>query len=277
MNKIDNFAFLFLLLLINVFPVDAQTKEYPYKFKLGIDLSLIPSGIALKAISDVIEDDIPIYSQTKIEGLDKNDINTFDRFATDLWSPTADNVSDVFMNILISVPTALLIPEILHIREEHRWKNIVHLGLMYTEVFLLTRGITNFTQAIAQRNRPFLYNESLSIEKRVEEAQDLGAYQSFFSGHTAAAFASAVFLAKIYQDIYGKGFWSRIIWSAGLTTATVTGCLRVKSGKHYASDVIGGAVVGGAIGYLVPQVHKIKGDKIALSVNTEEIKLSVLF
>ena len=40
-----------------------------------------------------------------------------------------------------------------------------------------------------------------------------------------------------------------------VSLATVTGLLRIASDKHYATDVVVGALVGSAIGYAVPTIH----------------------
>lgn len=64
------------------------------------------------------------------------------------------------------------------------------------------------------------------------------AYNSFPSGHTANAFASAEFLNQEYKDTYP---W---IGYAGYTVATATGLLRMYNNKHWLSDVVAGAGFG---------------------------------
>lgn len=61
---------------------------------------------------------------------------------------------------------------------------------------------------------------------------------SFPSGHTAAAFAGAEFLATEYGD---QSSWYRI---AGYTAAGLTGILRVYNNRHWFSDIVAGAGVG---------------------------------
>ncbi|HEY8146421.1 MAG TPA: phosphatase PAP2 family protein, partial [Kofleriaceae bacterium] len=43
-----------------------------------------------------------------------------------------------------------------------------------------------------------------------------------------------------------------VVWSIGLVSAAATGYFRMAADKHYATDVIAGAVTGGAIGFAVP-------------------------
>lgn len=80
------------------------------------------------------------------------------------------------------------------------------------------------------------------------------AQQSFFSGHTAMAFAGAVAAGRL-ASLRGARNESAI-WASGLTLATSTGLLRIAADKHYATDVLAGLVVGGAAGWWVPLLHR---------------------
>lgn len=61
---------------------------------------------------------------------------------------------------------------------------------------------------------------------------------SFPSGHTAAAFSSAVFLEEEY------GYRNRLYPVAGYTVASITGMLRILNDRHWISDVLVGAGIG---------------------------------
>lgn len=61
---------------------------------------------------------------------------------------------------------------------------------------------------------------------------------SFPSGHTAQAFASAEFLRLEYKNVSP---WYGV---AGYITAAATGALRVYNNKHWISDVVAGAGIG---------------------------------
>lgn len=67
---------------------------------------------------------------------------------------------------------------------------------------------------------------------------DGSTFNSFPSGHTAQAFASAEFLRQEYKDVsawYGY---------AGYAVAATTGYLRMYNNKHWLSDVVAGAGIG---------------------------------
>lgn len=77
---------------------------------------------------------------------------------------------------------------------------------------------------------------------------DNSAYNSFPSGHTAAAFMAAEFLHQEYKDVNP---W---ISYSGYVVAAATGTLRMYNNKHWFSDVVAGAGFGIAstkIAYLV--------------------------
>lgn len=67
---------------------------------------------------------------------------------------------------------------------------------------------------------------------------DGSASNSFPSGHTATAFASAEFLRQEYRNV---SIWYGI---AGYTAATATGLFRIYNDRHWLNDVIMGAGIG---------------------------------
>ncbi|MCZ2083827.1 MAG: phosphatase PAP2 family protein [Flavobacteriales bacterium] len=78
----------------------------------------------------------------------------------------------------------------------------------------------------------------LPLKKITKETRpDSSANNSFPSGHTAIAFASAEFLRQEYKDDPWIGY-------AGYAVATATGLLRMYNNKHYLGDVFAGAGFG---------------------------------
>ena len=71
-----------------------------------------------------------------------------------------------------------------------------------------------------------------------EERPNHSGFNSFPSGHTAIAFASAEFLRQEYKDT------SPWIGYAGYAVATATGVLRMYNNKHWLGDVVAGAGIG---------------------------------
>lgn len=84
--------------------------------------------------------------------------------------------------------------------------------------------------------------KELIHERRPDRSDD----KSFPSGHTSVSFAAAASLEKRYG------------WEAGLPAllvASFVGVARVQADKHYIHDVLAGAVIGGASGFLLTSHH----------------------
>jgi membrane-associated phospholipid phosphatase len=151
---------------------------------------------------------------------------------------------------------------------------------MTTEMTLFTMGATYITKALVGRKRPYLYNTDMSVDERFGRAasSDNSASMSFFSGHTSAAFALATFSSTLFMDIHGKSIWSKVWWGTSLSLAAMTGVARVKAGVHYPTDVIAGAIVGSAIGYLVPRLHRRSADSpVSVSLGPNQVSLRLRF
>ncbi|MBI5491432.1 MAG: phosphatase PAP2 family protein [Deltaproteobacteria bacterium] len=107
---------------------------------------------------------------------------------------------------------------------------------------VLSGAVTHVLKAAFERPR---INSGAGAAIRLLENPSLfdltGRFNSFPSGHTAAAFAVAYVLAKRYPR------FSLIFY----TTAALIGAARVYLGSHYPTDVLAGAFVGVCAGYLV--------------------------
>lgn len=81
-----------------------------------------------------------------------------------------------------------------------------------------------------------------------------GLTQSFFSGHTASAATSAGLTCVHHQHLplYGGGFADTLACIVLLAATAAEGTMRIMTDDHYASDVLIGAGVGLASGYLLP-------------------------
>jgi membrane-associated phospholipid phosphatase len=221
----------------------AQDRPFPYELKKR-DFLLLPLGLGMTVLGESLCDNQDPITLEEIRLLDRYDVNGFDRSATYNWSP------QLYSSLLL-----LSVPPLLHAK----LSETAIVATMFLESCLFLSGFTFMTKATVGRRRPYLYNTSLSVEERHSIGGD-DAYFSFFSGHTAAAFTAATFLSKVITDIHGDSILTKLLWGSSLTLAAMTGYARFKAGKHYPSDVIAGAVVGFAIGYLIPTLHKKKSD-----------------
>lgn len=98
------------------------------------------------------------------------------------------------------------------------------------EAVLLTEGITAGLQLATRRTRP-----------------DGSGEDSFPSGHTSGPFA----LAAVAQSYYGAK-----VGVPAFALATLAGVVRLDSQRHFASDVLAGALLGTLIGFGTAHFHQ---------------------
>ena len=93
--------------------------------------------------------------------------------------------------------------------------------------------VTTISKKIVQRERPVSADVDSTLLRSPRSS-------SFPSGHTLAATASAVALPRSAFGLV-----------VGMTNAGAVGWARVRVGAHHRSDVLGGALLGGAVGLAV--------------------------
>ena len=236
--------------------------EPVYKIRPWVD---IPVALAFDAYSfygmSVIygRDAIP---ESEILGLDKKNVNSFDRTITDNYSLSAKKASDYFFYGSMPLPLFLLLDK--NIRRDG-----LKVGLMFLEAMGTTGVIYTSAAMIANRYRPYAYNPKVPMETRRRG----GARNSFFAGHPSVVGTSTFFMAKVYCDYHPEMKHKWILYTlAGGITAT-TGLLRLQAGQHFRTDVLTGLVIGPIVGILVPQIHKNKKfgkSRITLMPNFQE-------
>jgi len=219
-------------------------KELPF---FATSLGLLGTGLYIKE-----KHGRPPFTVDQVNNLDPSNINSFDKGAIYNNSSSARKYSNY---TLIS---GALLP--LYFLSNHNTKkDFVPLLVMGVEVFSITSALTLNVKYAFNRTRPLAYNPSFSDELRTDETSRI----SFFSGHTAQTAGFSFFMAKVITDYHPnmKTSYKTAIWSFAIALPAVTGYFRVKGGKHFNTDVITGFAVGGAIGWLVPHLHKtIKPD-----------------
>lgn len=109
-------------------------------------------------------------------------------------------------------------------------------------------AVTEWTKVLVHRPRPIRYGSDGALHP--EPSNGL----SFPSGHTSVSFAAAAAYASV---LHRRGLAGRnrgqIVALFG--TAAATGALRVAARKHFPTDVLAGAALGAAVGWLIPAVH----------------------
>src|SRR3989454_6579179 len=111
-----------------------------------------------------------------------------------------------------------------------------------------TFAATDWMKVLVRRKRPVLYTPGA-----VAAAADPNSQRSFPAGHASVAFATATTYLMMARR---EGLPHRTRNAVLLYVAAVgVSALRVAAGKHFPTDVIGGAALGTGIGWLAAKVH----------------------
>ena len=111
-----------------------------------------------------------------------------------------------------------------------------------------TFAATDWVKVVVRRKRPVLYTAGAATA-----ASDPNSQRSFPSGHASVAFAAATsYLVMAQREHLPHRGRNAVLLYAGALGASV---LRVSAGKHFPTDILGGAVLGTGIGWLVAKVH----------------------
>jgi membrane-associated phospholipid phosphatase len=177
-------------------------------------------------------------------------LNGLDRpFAGRAERSGADRASTVLVATAAGAPFLLNISTSRQdLRPKQYWRDAAVLG----ETLLITNAITDVVKNATSRPRPFVRGLPDTDSRYGQPAS----YKSFFSGHTASAFAMTMSYAKMYTRSQPNAK-PGLVYGLGIALGAVTGTLRVDAGEHYPTDVIMGALVGSAIGlFVTPALHR---------------------
>lgn len=112
--------------------------------------------------------------------------------------------------------------------------------------------LTGWAKVLFHRPRPFRYAADATAPPA---SPDDGL--SLPSGHTSAAFAAAAAYWSIEARL-GRAGRHRGRIAALTAAAAATGVLRVAARKHFPTDVLAGAALGSAVGYVVPRLYAMR-------------------
>jgi membrane-associated phospholipid phosphatase len=161
----------------------------------------------------------------------------------------AGKVSDILVATLIGYP--LIIDSLLLTGvASKQWDTAWQMFAIDSEAFLMSTLLTAITKDAAGRARP--YTESCGSSTCGGRARN----QSFFSGHSAAAFTGAGLICAHHEALplfEGRGMdEAACVTALGLASATAV--LRIAADEHYATDVLVGSAVGLLAGYVLPKL-----------------------
>jgi len=193
-------------------------------------------------------------------------INPFDRLAVFGYSNALDVSSDVFQYATAAIPVmfAFLC----------RRDQAAAIGVVYLEALSWAFAAKNLLKFLVPRYRPYVYSgvPAGSGPAPTEYAD------SFPSGHATIAFTAAAFSLYTFQAYFPSSPYLLPLALAGYGLASLTATFRVVSGMHFLTDVLAGALLGTAMGYGIPLLHRawaIKGGRgeVALAASPDSLML----
>jgi membrane-associated phospholipid phosphatase len=163
---------------------------------------------------------------------------------------TASRVSDYLalgVGLYPFVVDALLVAGQVH----GNYDAALQMSLIGAQSLLITNFVTGLTKRVVRRARPdagtCVSGDEMSCSSETE---------SFLSGHTAGAFAGAGLICAAHQNLnlYGDGPGGAVACGMSLGVATAVGTLRMVADRHHLTDVLAGAALGLATGWLLPNL-----------------------
>lgn len=239
-----------LLLLLS--PAMANAGGSPYTLRWSVDGPLAGAAAGFGALSLGLRSSTAPLTPEEIALLSADDINALDRGTVTNRSEGAATASDVLGLAILASPLLLLADDAVR-------ADAGTVGAMYLEVLALSAVIPPAVKELTHRARPYVYNPAVPLDEKTTPE----AHRSFFSQHATFAFSSAVFLSTVYGDFNPDSKWTPYVWAGSLAAAGAVAWLRVEAGQHFPTDVIAGAAVGAAIGWLVPALHRTVDDGLS--------------
>jgi membrane-associated phospholipid phosphatase len=233
--------------------------ETPYRLDKKKDLAIGLGASALIITGLIFKGIKPATDSLDIINSDISKIPSFDRSAIHQSNGTYQSASDILEITALALPFVAFVDK----RVSGHAPQII---LLYLETLSLDFAAYNMTTGIVNRRRPLTYNTDSSINEAGVLVPDVpfgakltsGAQESFFSGHTSIAATATFFGARVFTDLRPQSKLVPFVWGAAIFVPGFVGFSRYKAGKHFPSDVVTGYLIGAAIGYLNPTLHKIK-------------------
>jgi len=240
-----------------------STQDGPFELSLGKEAAIIGAGAAIGITALLIMSNNNKLTEDEINSLKPENVNGFERIAIGPFKE--DNLADALLYSSFILPVTFLT------YEETR-EDFGTLSLMYGEVVLLNAGINGLVKGLTTRNRPYVYDENSPADKKYE----VGARYSFYSGHTSMTASNSFFTARIFSEYLTDNTAKIFIWSAAVLIPAVTGLSRINTHNHFPTDAIVGYIVGAAIGYLIPELHKYENKNNELVITEQFIHKPML-
>ena len=220
--------------------------ESPYRLRVSVDVPLLVIGGTIWIVPYLLFTEQ--LAGPVCDPCDIGKVNVFDRWSIQYHSSAAGLTGNVLLYVLPALWLAIEIPDY-GIRSPKGY--FIDMAVL-AETLAWSGTLDEVFRRSLRRPRPYLYVPDIFPDQRTKAEATF----SFYSGHSSAMFAFAVMTAYTFHLRHPNSPWRYVIWVGLLGYSTAEGILRIFSGDHFTSDVIVGALVGSALGWLVPYLHK---------------------
>jgi len=226
-----------VLLAVTVPPALGQA---PYRVSWGDAVSVVAAGVAV-LIPEATKLPKAAPSCGSIAPCDPASLPGIDRLALHTFSGSAGTASTALLAGLIGFAGVASFEGATPAQRRG------HVAV-FANSLAWTFAATEWMKVIVRRKRPVLYTADGAAA-----AGDPNSQRSFPSGHASVAFAAATtYLVMARREgLPHRGRNAVLLYVGALGVSA----LRVSAGKHFPTDVLGGAALGAGIGWLVAKVH----------------------
>lgn len=175
---------------------------------------------------------------------DPSELNALDKTTAGFWSPAWSTASDFGLYGVALGAAALLIAD-------EGFVDALNDAVVVAESALSATAVSSVLTLAAGRPRPFLYGEAAPLADRNSSDASL----SFLSSHSSVAFGIATSTFMASRRLHPSSKVPFLVLGLGLAASSFVGTARVMAGRHFISDAVGGAIVGGSMGVLIPALH----------------------
>lgn len=242
--------------------------EDAFEVEWAIDVPVaIAGGLAGGAMHLLQDELVPVPARCARPGAatpcDGEALNALDATVRGRYSAPAHTVGNVLLaSAMVLGPTVSVLGAI---GGEHddAWLHALEDAVIIGEVLGVSVFVHQATVFATRRPRPYAYGNTAPAALRA----GADAYLSFYSGHTANAFAVASASSYLFTRRHPNSPWVVPLWTFSHGLAVLQGTSRVMAGYHFWSDVLVGAAVGSSLGLAIPYLHQSAvSDQVGFSV-----------
>ena len=175
---------------------------------------------------------------------DPNDLNALDRTTAGFYSTGWSSASDYALYAGMLGAAVILVAD-------EGVRDALNDAVVIAESALSSTAVSSMLTLAAGRPRPLLFGTNAPLDQRDSADASL----SFLSSHASVSFAVATSTYMASRRLHPKSKYPLLVLGMGGALAAFVGTARIEAGKHFISVSVGGALVGSALGVLIPALH----------------------